>query len=450
MSLASPSLLPQRPSPSSPLVQGIIHSLTPHLRLKTILNNLKILSKSLRTAQAHTAPFNTLYLHLHRVTILITNLSVQTESTLASFRRAATTSLDNLDLVSDLLSDDLQPVAVDILSSEKSSAKRLAAQSAKIALQFDDAATQLTETLSIAVQTRAGCEARRAALAARVADRWQRLRRARDTVYAANAAISDAERLHDQAAERESHARMASSALQVANVAAMVGSVMATRSAKIGMLGVGGTVAALSARADAEAMRAREERAVHLKLRMDARKDKLEGSRDVSEHGETLRAVRNEETLEDDVLASLEEGILALRSLAGVMVGAETFWKAAANECSGGGTQYLLGLVRSGGMLEDADRKALWQSPKLGNRMREIQAKYVALENVCNECIVGMGSAVNGLYSVVGDSSGSEGDSDTDGESRNVRASRSIRKLTAEDIEESKMLLDHQDDEGNR
>lgn len=392
--------VPSRPSPTSVPVQAAIQTLSPHLRLSTLLSSLRSLSQKLSLAQAHTAPFNHLHQTLQRVSLTTLRLANRTASTLAAFRHAADTSLDNLDLVSDLLSDDLSHVARSLLYGESATASRLAVQSRSLALQFDDAASSLSEALSAAVDTRAQQEAARAALAAQVADRWLGLRRARATRDAADCSLAEAERLYDAAAAREASARLKGTVLQAANVAAMVGSVVSTRSTNLGLVGVG-SVAALAASVDGQLVRAREERAVHLRQKQDARAEKLTSGREAIELAERLRVVREEETIAQEALLALEEAVEALRTLAGVMLKAETFWSVVGESIRGGRVDSVLGLIQSGAELGEKERKALWRSPSLKNRTVAVQTQWVALQSICEECISGLGDARNGMYSTL-------------------------------------------------
>lgn len=424
-------------------------AILPHLRISTLLRSLQALSATLLEAQVHTAPFNALHLRIQRITLSTTQLSDRTAATLAAFRHAAATSLDNLDLISDLLEDDLPAVAVSLLSGETAGAVRLATQSRSLAFLFEDAASQLSETLSDAAETRTACEAKRSTLASHVADRWLSLRRAKATAEAASVAMNEAEQLHDAAAKREDSARFKGSVLQYANVAVMVGSVISTRSTSLGIIGMGGA-AALSANIDQQVLRAREERAVHLKHRNDAREEKLESSREAAELSERLRAVREEETLAEEALSAIERAVEMLRTLAGVLSDAENFWTALAGGCREEDVDSLFGLVKSGSALAEAERLTLWRSPRLGRRFGEVQARWVALQGICDECISGIGDAKKGLYATASgafaniNETGEAGTQDEGGHQRLLPTSEETSLseppdgIVADDREESK------------
>lgn len=270
-------------------------------------------------------------------------------------------------------------------------------QSRSLALQFDNAATALSEALGTAVDTRAQQEATRATLSAQVADQRLSLRRARSSRDAADCALAEAESLYEAAEARETAAQFKGTVIQVANVAAMVGSVVSTKSTNLGLIGMGGA-AALAAQVDGQVLRAREERAVHLKQKQDARAEKVANGRQAVELAERLRTIREEETIAQEALQALEEAVEALRTLAGVMLRAETFWSSVGEHIHASGVDSVLGIIQSGTELEDRERKALWKSPSLRNTTVAVQAQWVALQSICEDCIVGLGDARQGMY----------------------------------------------------
>lgn len=390
-------LPPTRPPSTSAPVQSAIQTLSPHLRLSTLLANLHALSHKLSIAQSHTLPFNHLHQQIHRITLTTVRLADRTASTIAAFRHAAASSLDNLDLVIDLLADDLPHVAHSLLAAETATTSRLAVQSRSLALQFDEAATSLANALSAAIDTRARQEATRATLAAEVSDQWLGLRQAKADRDAADSALAEAERLYQAAEAREARARLKGTVIQAANVAAMVGSVVSTKSTNLGLIGMGGA-AALAAQVDGQVLRAREERAVHLKQKQDARAERLASSRAAAELAERLRTIREEETIAEEALQALEEAVEALRTLAGVMLRAETFWSSVGEQMNGGGVDSVLGIIQSGADLAEEERKALWKSPSLANTTVAVQAQWVALQSICEECISGLGDTRRRMY----------------------------------------------------
>lgn len=371
-------------APSSTLtsVTAARVSLTPQLELSTLLPTLKSLSQRLQSAQHLTASFPALHTRLQRTALTTLRLADRTHTTLTAFRTACQTSLDNLDLIQDLFQDNQPTVAKSLLSGEAATAIRLASQSRALALQFEEAAVILSETLSLAGETRAQQESRRKRLAEQVANEWLKLQNARDENNASERLMTEAAELYEQAEKREEGARWKGNMLQMANVAAMVGSLVSTRSPNLGLIGMG-SAAALAANVDRAVMRAREERAVHLKTRMEAREGMLKSGREVVETRERLRGVREEECLAGEVLKGIEASVEALRILAGEMLKAEGFWSGVGEGMSGGGG--LLGGVNEGWEVLAGSRGRM--------RISEVQARWAALKGVCDKCIDGVGEA---------------------------------------------------------
>lgn len=392
MSSAAPLPLPPRPPPTAPRVLSAIETLSPHLRLPSLLTHLRTLSATLSLAQTRTAAFHDIHNALQRLSLTTLRLADRTVSTLAAFRHAAHASLDNLDLAADLLRDDLPAVAHSLLSAEAAAAARLARQSHALALDFDAAAADLTDAVATAFNTRLRQEAAHADLAQAVAHQWFGLHRAQATHDAAQLALQEADRLYVAAEAREASARLKISIANAAKFAAMVGTIASTSTRAISMLGASGATA-LAAQYDKQILQAREERAVHLKHRQDARKERLDGAREVSELRERLRAVREEKTIAQDAMDALEEALHAIRALGGVMLRAETFWKSITEHMEAGGMDSVLGIVQTGSKLGEEERKALWMSSSLKTTTEAVQAQWVALQSICDDCIAGLGEA---------------------------------------------------------
>lgn len=375
---------PSPPASQSPLLVSARTTFDPHLHPSTLLPTLKTLSHRLQQAQHHTKSFPPLHSRLQRTSLATLRLADRTYTTLTAFRTACLTSLDNLDLLHHLtLQNPHQPtVAKSLLSTEANTASRLASQSHTLALQFEETAVTLAETLSLAAEIRHAQQQRQQLLTKRVADGCVKLQHARNDHVAAQRTLTEAGELYKQAENREERARWKVNVLQMANAAVMVGSVVSTRSSSLGWVGMG-SAAVLAASADGAVMRAREERAVHLKTKMDAREDMMKSGREVAELKEMLKGVREEEGVAGVVLEGIEGAVQALRVLAGEMLKAEGFWRAVGEGMRGGG--------------EVAGEVGLGWDVFVGGRMQErigvVQARWMVLKGVCEECIKGVEQA---------------------------------------------------------
>ncbi|KAI0564432.1 hypothetical protein FGB62_25g256 [Gracilaria domingensis] len=292
-----------------------VHSLQ---RLRVLLDELSILS-------IKTVPFPSLHDDLQRASLRVTHLSAETLNTLRLFCSSAVKERYDIRVVHDLLRDGLNPAAKSLLTASNSQHKRLSHVSSTLAMQFEQAAHALTECLSRATHARAQQSSRHQERQTAVASKFSELTSTRRSAQGALLAFEEAEVRHAEAEQRESVARKGVMAMQAAHVAAVVGGFVSARSTPF-VIGAG-SAAALASTFEGEVMRAREERAVHLRNRNDARdrRSQLEGN--VATLVTELRECRKEAVLESTVLDSLEHCASLLRELAGVMLQAESFWK---------------------------------------------------------------------------------------------------------------------------
>lgn len=352
----------------------------PYLPLHT-LNTLRNLLEKLCILTTKTIPFPSLHDDLQRASLQLTHLSARSLHALRLFRSAAVKERHDVAVVQDLLRDQLHTAAHSLLTASRSEQNRLASVSNSLALAFEQAAINLTTCLTEATHARAHQTELREQKQSAVAHKFSQLNDTRRRAQGALRAFEDADMRHSEAEERERVARRRVVALQAAHVAAVIGGFVSPRSTPF-VIGAG-SAAALANTFEGEVLRAREERAVHLRQRNDARErhSLLEGS--VASLVTELRECRKEQVLESGVLDTLVECALILRELAGVMLQAEAFWKGVATGLQDG----LLELVNAaeGRLLDDAMKE----------RFEQVEQFWGAVGRVCDRAMRGVDSGLN-------------------------------------------------------
>lgn len=379
----------------SPAVQNALVTLQPKLPLHTLHHNLSQLSNTITKITTLTTAFPTLNTLLHQATLTTNHLSQKANHLLATFSQSATKNLDDLAIVKDLLHDNLFTPAKTLLEASHTQNTRLATSSHTLALAFEQAAQTVTEALKHALETQSDEQHCRESLQTKSANTHIRLNRARDTYSAATAALTDAETLYTAAETREHAAQIRGNVLHAAHVTAVMASFITTRSSVLAV-GMGG-MAALAASVDTQVARAREERAVHLRHRNDARDERLASARDVAELTERARLSRREKEVSDAVISGLESCILKLRELAGVMLAAEAFW----NDVSDGVGDGYVKMIHAGEDLPQEERQVYWNGHCKG-RLGDGVAFWTAVSTVCQHAVCGVGEAQKSLYNNIG------------------------------------------------
>lgn len=287
-------------------------------------------------------------------------------------------------MVDELLHDDMYAAAHRLLRSATTATETLAKDCRSLALDFENTATSIQSTLKLAVEEKAAISNRAAALQGEISERKRSLNRAQQTYTKAEETIQEAQHLYQRAVKREEAAQLKGNIIQGAQVAAVVTSFMSSRPTSLGMVGVGG-VSAVAATVDRELLRAREERAVHLRQKQDARQERLESALAMTEDRGKLEAMRGEAEISDSTIGKLEECITALRTLAGVLLNAETFWRQIKVHCHLGGDHSVLSVVESAMVLPEGERKAVWQSTTFHERVKALVTQWKALLSICDE-----------------------------------------------------------------
>ena len=312
----------------------------------------------------------------------------KTRSALSRFRSAARYNLDDLSQVQSFLGKNNRVAAESLLSSRQKSNQSLAKTSHTLALTFESAAGQLQQTLQHAITTRASQKSRVEHIQNSTADTYLQLARAKDTHAAAQTRLSEASCLYQEAERRQQSAQRRSTVLHAVHLSAVVGTYVATKSAATALTVAGAS--AFASATDADISRAREERAVHLVERNEARDERTAASAEIAHLTEQLRCSRREHNLSQDVLLNIEECIDTLRKLSGVMLRVEEFWRDVSTTVESGLCE-LLHLKGSQG----EDCEAVWDG-----RWKEAVENggefWVAVGAVCDRTLRGVERVADG------------------------------------------------------
>jgi hypothetical protein len=403
----------RRPPPLSRIVQASSERLLEQLDLPLLVTSFDAVGANLHAAFLGVAPFHDLQMKVQRTGYALTRLGERASVALESSRHVADKLLDDLETVYSLLVDDLEDVALSTLRSANHGSASLAQSTRALADDFEACASDLQHTLELTLEKRADQEARRAALARECDEYRVLLRQAVNSKAVTDENYEEADRLYRLAVQRESVAGMKSTALQLAQVATFFGSILSSRSS-LHMVGLGG-VTALSQVVDAEVLRVREEKAVHLHERHKQRTSKLDISREVAELTARLRLAREEDEVAETTVRSLEDAVNGLRCLSTVMLKAEVFWGKIETHCERSDSSALQTVIESSKSLPPHRRTELWTSDSFKKRAVIVYAPWVALHNVCGDYVDKMRGTRAQLYRLLEHPDRNDG-SGTDGE----------------------------------
>jgi hypothetical protein len=332
----------------------------------------------------------------------LARLGDRSAAELSAFRHAAGKVLDDLECVYSLLIDGMEDVALATLRSSSDDSARLAAEARQLATDFEAAADGVQTTLQLAVRRRAEQEERRKALAADVAEFRILLEAARGAKAASDVGFEEAHALYEEALRREAMASLKSSAMQVAQVATAVGSMVSARPT-LHMVGLGG-VTALASAFEAEVVRVREEKAVHLHERQKQRMLRLDAGKEVAELTARLRVAREEDLVAEEAVRSLEDAAAGLRVLAGVMLKAEVFWGQVQTSLGQSDAVALVATIEGSGTLVAEKKAELWVTDAFKRRAVAVYSPWVALQSVCGVYVEKLRGTRATLYGMFEDS----------------------------------------------
>lgn len=398
----------QRPPSVSRLVKGESDRLLGQLELPLLVSSFDSVGSNLRDAYVRVSPFNDLQTAVQRASYTLTRLGDRAAASLDTFRHAANKVLDDLECVYSLLVDGLDDVALATLGATNHGSAKLAGDARSLADEFETAASEVQRTLELTLARRAAQERRRKELARQVEEYRILLTQAQNSKVASDESFDEADRLYQSTLQRESIAVMKSNALHMAQVAAIAGALFSTRTS-LNVLGIGG-VSALSSAFEAEVIRVREEKAVHLHARQKSRLSKLELAKEVAELQCRIRLASEEDEIAEAAVKSLEDAVAGLRCLSGVMLKAEVFWNQVETHCGRSDAAALHSIVETSKTLPPARRAELWKSDAFKQRAVRVYAPWVALQDICTQFMELMKGTRSTLYHLLEHPSASSDD----------------------------------------
>lgn len=386
----------RRPPSMSRLVQGESDRLLGQLELPLLVSSFNSVGGNLRDAYAGVSSFNDLQTSVQRASYTLTRLGDRAAASLDTFRHTASRVLDDLECVYSLLVDGLEDVALATLSSTNHGSAKLASDARLLADDFETAATEVQRTLELTLERRAAQEQLRRELALQVEEYRILLAQAQNSKVVTDESFEEADMLYQASLQRESFALMKSNALHVAQIAAIAGALFSTRTG-LNVLGIGG-VSALSSAFEAEVVRVREEKAVHLHARQKYRSSKLDLAKEVADLTCRIRFASEEDEVAEATVKSLEEAVAGLRCLSGVMLKADLFWGQIETHCGRSDAAALHSIVETSKNLPQERRADLWKSDAFKQRAVRVYAPWVALQDICTEFVELMKGTRSTLY----------------------------------------------------
>jgi hypothetical protein len=389
----------RRPPSASCVVRAASERLLGELDLPLLVSSFEGVGGNLHEAYLGTAAFHELQLLVQRAGYSLTRMGDRAAAALDAFRFTASKALDELECVHSLLVDGLEDVALSTLRAANQSSVALARDARQLADEFETAAEDVQKTLGFTLERRAGQEKRRKELASQVDEYRILLTQAENSREVTKECYEEADRLYKEAVRKEDVAHMKTTAVHVAQVATVVGSIVSTRGS-LHVLGLGG-VTAFSTIVEAEVMRVREEKAVHLHEKNKHRMANLDIAKEVAELTARLKLAREEDEIAEATVKSLEDAVVGLRSLSSVMLKAEFFWNHVEMHCGRSDADALESIVESSKAMTVERRSQLWVSESFKKRAVMVYCPWVALHDVCEQYSMRMTSTRVSLYSML-------------------------------------------------
>lgn len=389
--MTNPNRSSSSPVPSEFAVENITQNpqtfIEPHFPLH-LLETLDTLLEKLSTITTRAIQFPSLHGDLQQASLCAVHLSTRTLHTLRVFRSAADNERYNVQVLQDLVVDRLRPAAKTLITASKIEQARLSELSNSLAASFEQAAQDLTSCLTHASLAHATQNQKRLERHTLLKQKHTDLGAARLRARNASLGFEDANCRHEKAEKEEKKAQRCTMALQATQVAAMVGTFVATKRTPYA---IGASSARLLATTFQDrALRAREERAVHLRARQDAREQQLTWEGSVNTLVTEMRECREEEVVESAILNVLVECVTLLRRLAGVMLQASAFWKGV----SDGMETCLLSTLSSG---EGHELDPAWK-----RQLDLVHAFWKAVSSICENATKKVDRTINGRSGIEG------------------------------------------------
>lgn len=372
-----------RPSPTSQSVQTIRSSLYPRLPLSNLHTHLRNLCDNLTEASTHVSSNIPVHTQIHNALRIATKLTDTTATLIVSFHRACTTTLEDLDLFPQLVSDGLLSATKRLTKSRVQTSEKLAGISEKLSTEFDEAAAVIAATLSNALSYKLEHEEKRRELTTKGRQLAESLEQRRHAAYNTIVATEEALQKHNEAMKRENAAMAAATVGRAAQAGAVMASILATRTILLATAAGAGANAFVNA-SDMERTRAREERAIQLKRIDLLRTQRAEREAEIARMAELLRGLHIEKGLQEGLFVSLLNCISALDQLAAAMVLAQTLWAAIADGVAGDGSLELLKEIDS---LTNEDLMEKKHIVRLEKKWKHLQTWWVAMLDLCTDAV---------------------------------------------------------------
>lgn len=395
-----PSLpVPQPPALASDVVLAASSRIVRDLDLPQLVLQLQSVGAHLHAASLGTEPFADLHLSVQRAAFLLARLGDKSSAELQSFRHAAGAALDDLECVHALVADGLENAALATLRATRDGFGEIAEGARVLAGEFGNAAGEVQGLLERAVERRGGQVERRLEMEKDMQALGVLLEQARNGKRASEEGFEEAHALYEGALRKEAVAGMKCNAMQVAQVGGVVSGMVSTRPG-LHVVGLGG-VTALAKTFEAEAIRAREEKAVYLHERHKQRMTRLDMGNEVAEITAKMRSSRKEDQVAQATVDSLEKALSGLRVLSAVMLKACTFWEQIDTTLNRADCVALESAIERSRALSDSEKLELWTSESFMRRAISVYSPWVALQNVCGIYLEKMRGARSSNYELL-------------------------------------------------
>lgn len=350
--------------------------------LPALVTDLGNVGKFVRVAYNGVAGYTDLQIRIREIGYDVTKLCDKSAVTVAKFKQASGSILEDLQGTYQFLLDGLEDMAIDTLSAIGSVAKDMATAADELHREFDEESLRVEEALKETMRTKGSETQRKKDLEA--AAKQYEVDKAKATQLK-ESAEEDFKFYEDKfkAAEKkeEFHEKQAMIKGLIGTVVSAVGTV----AGGLGGMAAGGTAGgALNAEGDAESAKAlRDEKIKHLEEMQKQREARRKALGDIAEFTKKIENCRDDSELAEVAIGALHKAVGGLQNLSATMMKAALFWKQMQVHCEQLASDKMQKMIATAMKRPEKDRIRVWTSTGFKTQAVAYYAKWVALDDVC-------------------------------------------------------------------
>lgn len=326
--------------------------------LEALVTDLGRVGNFVRIAYNGVADDTDLQIQVRAIGVDVTKLCDKSAVTVASFKTASTSVLDQLESTYGFLTSGFEKMALITLEAVTDVAKEMATAADSLHKEFDDESKRVEEALK-ATRTKKGKEEEKKEQIKKDAMAMELKKEA------AEKQKQQAEEEYVKSEERYKKAEVVQLQEETDPLKVVLNTVM----------GLFGTNAA---------QRAREEKLKHLEDMNKLQQERSKALGDIAEFASKLLECKDDSELAEAAIEALHSAMGGLKKLSAVMMKAAGFWKQVQVHCEKLAQERLQKMIAESLTMTKEDRIVFWKNPSFLKGAIQYYAQWVALNGVCD------------------------------------------------------------------